>query len=187
MGNECWNSIPLVSVASGHMATGSDRNGPRYSVSSPSGWCLVSFRLICNPFKRKFLTNRLNDVFRSDASIPTGQRRWPHQLMSHCFSSSSSGCGDDVIVVWSPSSSSPVSPINFLAVTNQSHSAEFVIWGPIYKISYDNLTIILRSCQSYDQLTTDVLFTKHLTMNGKLFMGKIHVQNRNIVEDSVVN
>jgi len=28
--------------------------------------------------------------------------------------------------------------------------------GPIYKISYDNLTIILRQCQSYDRLTTDV-------------------------------
>ena len=29
-------------------------------------------------------------------------------------------------------------------------------WGPIYKISYDNLTIVLRQCQSYDRLTTDV-------------------------------
>jgi len=28
--------------------------------------------------------------------------------------------------------------------------------GPIYKISYDNLTIILQQCQSYDRLTTDV-------------------------------
>jgi len=28
--------------------------------------------------------------------------------------------------------------------------------GPIYKISYDNLTIILRYCKSYDRLTTDV-------------------------------
>jgi len=27
--------------------------------------------------------------------------------------------------------------------------------GPIYKISYDNLTIILRQCQSYDRLMTD--------------------------------
>jgi len=34
-------------------------------------------------------------------------------------------------------------------------------------------------------VTTDVKFTKHLTMNGKLFVGKIHVQNRNIVGDSV--
>jgi len=28
--------------------------------------------------------------------------------------------------------------------------------SPIYQISYDNLTIILRQCQSYDRLTTDV-------------------------------
>jgi len=28
-------------------------------------------------------------------------------------------------------------------------------------------------------------FTKHLTMNGKLFTGKIHVQNRNVVGDGV--
>ena len=28
--------------------------------------------------------------------------------------------------------------------------------GPIYKISYDNLTIILRQCRSYDRLTTDI-------------------------------
>ena len=28
--------------------------------------------------------------------------------------------------------------------------------GPIYKISYDNLTIILRQCESYDRATTDV-------------------------------
>jgi len=27
----------------------------------------------------------------------------------------------------------------------------------------------------------DVSFTKQLAMNGKLFMGKIHVQNRNII------
>jgi len=39
-------------------------------------------------------------------------------------------------------------------------------WCSIYKISYDNLMI-------------------HLTMNGKLFIGEIHVQNRNIVVDSV--
>jgi len=32
----------------------------------------------------------------------------------------------------------------------------FVILGPIYKISYDNLTIISRQCQSYDRLTTDI-------------------------------
>jgi len=35
-----------------------------------------------------------------------------------------------------------------------------------YLTSYDNLMI-------------------HLTMNGKLFIGEIHVQNRNIVVDSV--
>ena len=35
-------------------------------------------------------------------------------------------------------------------------------WGPIYKISYDNLTIILRSCQSYDRLTTDVAYNLSL-------------------------
>ena len=28
--------------------------------------------------------------------------------------------------------------------------------GPIYEMSYDSLTIILRQCQSYDRLTTDV-------------------------------
>ena len=28
--------------------------------------------------------------------------------------------------------------------------------GPIYKISYDSLTIILRQCHIYDRLTTDV-------------------------------
>ena len=28
--------------------------------------------------------------------------------------------------------------------------------GLIYKISYDNLAIVLRQCQSHDQLTTDV-------------------------------
>ena len=33
---------------------------------------------------------------------------------------------------------------------------QFANWGPIYKISYDNLTIISRWCQSYDQLTTDL-------------------------------
>jgi len=31
--------------------------------------------------------------------------------------------------------------------------------GPIYKISYDTLTIILRRCQSHDRLTTSVEFT----------------------------
>jgi len=34
-------------------------------------------------------------------------------------------------------------------------------------------------------IATGARFTKHLTMNRKLFMGKIHVQNRNIVGDSV--
>ena len=31
-----------------------------------------------------------------------------------------------------------------------------ILWGPIYKISYDNLMIILRWCQSYGRLATDV-------------------------------
>ena len=31
-----------------------------------------------------------------------------------------------------------------------------IIRGPIYGISYDNLMIILRQCQSYDRLTTGV-------------------------------
>jgi len=34
-------------------------------------------------------------------------------------------------------------------------------------------------------LKSGAQFTKHLTMNGKLFIGKIRVQNRNIVGDSV--
>jgi len=54
--------------------------------------------------------------------------------------------------------------------------------GPIYKISHDNLTIILRHyCQSYDQLTTDVYFTKHLTKNARFFLGTIHSQNCKVV------
>jgi len=61
------------------------------------------------------------------------------------------------------------------------------VWsrGPSYKISYDSLTIILRQCQSYDRLTIDVSFTKHLTKNARLFSGTIHLQNRKIVWDSV--
>ena len=53
--------------------------------------------------------------------------------------------------------------------------------APIYKISYDNLTIILRQCQSYDRLTIGVSFTKHLTKGARLFSGTIHLQNRKIV------
>ena len=47
------------------------------------------------------------------------------------------------------------------------------------------LTTILQSCQSYDQLMTDVKLSKHLTLNRKLFTGKVHAPNRNIVGDSV--
>ena len=41
--------------------------------------------------------------------------------------------------------------------------------------------IIVRQCQSYDRLTTDVYFTRHLAMNERLFIGAIRVQNRNII------
>ena len=47
--------------------------------------------------------------------------------------------------------------------------------GPIYKISYDNLTIMPKLRSTYDQRA----------MNGKLFIGKIYVQNHNIVGDGV--
>ena len=48
----------------------------------------------------------------------------------------------------------------------------------ILQVSYNNakVTINLRRTSNLQ---------KHLTMNGKLFIGKIHLPNRNIVEDSV--
>ena len=49
----------------------------------------------------------------------------------------------------------------------------------------DNLTIILRQCRTYNRLTIDVQFTKHLTNGAVLFLGTIHSQNRKIVGDSV--
>ena len=57
--------------------------------------------------------------------------------------------------------------------------------SPICKISYDNLMIILRQCQSYDRLAIDVSFTKRLTKDPRLFSDTIHLQNRKIVGDSV--
>ena len=51
-------------------------------------------------------------------------------------------------------------------------------WEPIYQI---RLTIILRQCQSYDRLTTDVRFTKLLTEDAMIFLGTIHLRNRKIV------
>jgi len=51
----------------------------------------------------------------------------------------------------------------------------------ILRQSYDYLTILPKLRSTYDGR----LFTKHLTMNGKPFTGKIHVQCRNIVGDSV--
>jgi len=56
---------------------------------------------------------------------------------------------------------------------------------PIYKISYDNLMIILRKCRSCGRLKTDVWFAKKLTKNARLFSGTIHMKNHKIVWDSV--
>jgi len=43
------------------------------------------------------------------------------------------------------------------------------------------LTIILRYCQSYDRLTTDVGFATHLSKNAGFFLGTIPLQNHEIV------
>ena len=51
----------------------------------------------------------------------------------------------------------------------------------ILRLSCDYRTIMPKLRSTYDGR----LITKHLTINGKLFIGKIHVQNRNIVRDSV--
>jgi len=53
--------------------------------------------------------------------------------------------------------------------------------GPDLQISYYNLTIILQQCQIYRRLTTDVQFTKHLTKEGRLFLGTIHLHNHEII------
>jgi len=37
-------------------------------------------------------------------------------------------------------------------------------------------TIILRQCQSYDRLTTEVGFTKHLAEDARLFLGTIRLK-----------
>jgi len=42
-------------------------------------------------------------------------------------------------------------------------------------------TTVLRQCQSYDLLTADVQFTKHLTKGAGVFLGTVHLQNRKIV------
>ena len=47
----------------------------------------------------------------------------------------------------------------------------------IIRQSYDN--------PSYDRLTMDVSFTKHLTKNARIFLSMIHLQNHKIVGDSV--
>ena len=47
----------------------------------------------------------------------------------------------------------------------------------ILRQSYDYLMIMPKLRSTYDGR----LISKHVTMNGKLFIGKIHVQNRNIV------
>ena len=82
---------------------------------------------------------------------------------------------------------------NFLCpqfTTNPEASSLFwryflIILGPdlqnILRQSYDYLTIMPKLRSTYDGR----LITKHHTMNEKLFIGKIHVQNRNIVGDSV--
>ena len=51
----------------------------------------------------------------------------------------------------------------------------------ILRQSYDYLSIMPKLRSAYDGR----LIYRHLTMNGKLFVGKTHVQNRNIVGDSV--
>ena len=53
------------------------------------------------------------------------------------------------------------------------------VWGPIYKISYDNLTIILRQCQTYDRLTTASTLQNILRRTQGL--GAVHLQYRKIV------
>ena len=54
-------------------------------------------------------------------------------------------------------------------------------WGLIYKISYDNLTIMPKLRSTYDRS----LIYKTSYMNEKLFVVKNHVLHRNIVGDSV--
>ena len=43
----------------------------------------------------------------------------------------------------------------------------------ILRLSYDNAKV-----QSYDRLTIDVSFRKHLTKDARLFSGTVHLQNR---------
>jgi len=52
----------------------------------------------------------------------------------------------------------------------------------ILRQSYDYLTIMPKLRSTYDRR---LIYKTSSAMNGKLFMGKIHVQNRNIVGDSV--
>jgi len=68
---------------------------------------------------------------------------------------------------------------------NDHHNA--APWSLIYKISYDNLTIILRYCRSYDRHTTNVQFIKHLTKNAMFFLDTIYLRNHKMVGDSVRN
>jgi len=56
--------------------------------------------------------------------------------------------------------------------------------GPIYKISYDNLTIILRRCQSYDRLTTYKIY-KTSYEGCKAILGYDSLESCKIVWDSV--
>jgi len=54
-------------------------------------------------------------------------------------------------------------------------------WGLIYKISYDNLTIMPKLRSTYDVR----LIYKTSYSEWKDFIAKIHVQNRNIVGNRV--
>jgi len=54
-------------------------------------------------------------------------------------------------------------------------------WGPIYKTSDDNLTIMPKLRSTYDGR----LIYKTSYNEWKAFIGKFHVQNRNIVGGSV--
>ena len=48
------------------------------------------------------------------------------------------------------------------------------------------LTTVLRQCQSYSRLTTDIWFTKHVTKDAKLFLGMIHLQSLRSSETVVI-
>jgi len=82
---------------------------------------------------------------------------------------------------------------SFICVVHMSHvrlacvlCVLCCVYGPnAWNKTDDDDDDYLTICQSYDRLTTNVSFTKHLTKDAKLFSATIRLQNRKIVWDSV--